>query len=85
MRVYLHYKTPAVPYDENDPCCDQDGGMLKDYKVVTGDAPISIANVSSESFSVYPNPTEGTLYVMQKKQVNICFTALMEKWFKKVW
>lgn len=63
MRVYLHYKTPAVPYDENDPCCDQDGGMLKDYKVVTGDAPISIANVSSESFSVYPNPTEGTLYV----------------------
>ena len=63
LTLRLHYKTPAVPYDENDPCCDQDGGMLKDYKVVTGDAPISIANVSSESFSVYPNPTEGTLYV----------------------
>ena len=62
MRVYLHYKTPAVPYDENDPCCDQDGGMLKDYKVVTGDAPISIANVSSES-SLYIRTQQKELYM----------------------
>ena len=60
MRVYLHYKTPDVPY--TDPCCKQDSGQFEDYKFTTGN-PNSIANVSSESFSVYPNPTEGTLYV----------------------
>ena len=61
MRVYLHYYTNDVPYDQNDPLCDQDGGMLKDYKVVTGASAIS--NVGTESFSVYPNPTEGVLFI----------------------
>lgn len=65
MRVYLHYYTPDVPYDANDPLCDQDGGMLKDYKVVTGTSAIS--NVATEAFSVYPNPTEGILFIEAEK------------------
>lgn len=60
MRAYLHYKTPDVPY--TDPCCTQDGGVLQDYTVDLSGAS-SIQNIQSDSFVVYPNPTEGELSV----------------------
>ena len=59
MRVYLHYKTPDVPYTE--PCCDQDGGVLQDYNVKIGTS--AIHEVAADNAIVYPNPTDGTVFV----------------------
>lgn len=53
MRVYLHYKTPDVPY--TDACCDQDSGQLEDYKYLVTTS--GIEDATCNSFKVYPNPT----------------------------
>ncbi len=62
MRTYLHYKTPDVPY--TGPCSTQDGGVLQDYTVnISKGGGSSIKNVASDSFVVYPNPTDGELFI----------------------
>lgn len=61
MRTYLHYKTTDVPY--TGPCSTQDGGVLQDYTVNISKGGTSIENVASDSFVVYPNPTEGELVI----------------------
>lgn len=81
MRAYLHYKTPDVPY--TDPCCTQDGGVLQDYTVDLSGAS-SIQNIQSDSFVVYPNPTEGSFPLIWRMPVNICFIVLMADLFRKV-
>ena len=60
MRTYLHYKTPDVPY--TDPCSTQDGGVLQDYTVQL-DGGTSIENTSLDAFAVYPNPTDGEVFI----------------------
>jgi hypothetical protein len=59
MRVYLHYKTPDVPY--TDACCKQDSGQLEDYKFVIGTD--GIADTANETFSIYPNPTSDYIHI----------------------
>ena len=56
----VYKRQPDVPY--TDPCCTQDGGVLQDYTVDLSGAS-SIQNIQSDSFVVYPNPTEGELSV----------------------
>lgn len=60
LRVYLHMEDlVAYPYEE--PCSDQDGGMLKDYKMSFGGT--SIDQTTASALSVYPNPTDGTVFI----------------------
>lgn len=65
MRAYLHYKTPDVPY--TGPCSTQDGGVLQDYTVNVSHGGSSIQNVESDSFVVYPNPTDGEVFINVEK------------------
>lgn len=74
VRVYLHFGGENSFAGEN-PCGDVENGQIEEYKAVVAAPPSGTESNLSDRISLYPNPTEGIIY-LQGGDFEMCTYSL---------